>query len=454
MADTLRLLGFILLLSGLRVASAAIVVDIPQKQYKIARGDNVTLPCTFTPPPPAESTTLITWRAASDVPDSPMIDIISFVSPTAVKVTTKYKGRASLIYDLTKGKADLQLLRVTSADTRTYECHVNVVQDEEDGTPSDTANLIVLVAPSTPKCTIEGKTEYFQDITLTCKSEEGTPTPTYKWQSYDVLNNPRPNPPKATDLNGILSLYNISKDTSGFYVCTSTNEIKSAKCNLTMAVMAPSMSMASTAGIIGAAAGALLLLLVIIIICCCCRRRKNNKAEEYAMGTPEDGEFTDKDPEEEDEHVRSEQERPVKSADRRDVQDERSERSYDRRSDYDDRRDQNISQRDDRDDRYDDRRDRYNDRRDRNDDRQERYDDRRERNGDRQDRYDDRRDRNDDRRDRYDDHYDRYDDRHDRYDDRRDRHDDRYDSDRYSDRYDSRDRPPSVPPNKPRDPRN
>ncbi|NP_001108577.2 glycoprotein A33 (transmembrane), paralog a precursor [Danio rerio] len=449
MADTLRLLGFILLSAGLHVASAAIVVDIPQKQYKVARGDNATLPCAFTPPPPAGSTTEITWKATPDVPGSPMIDIIKFNSATGMKVYKNYKGRAGLTFDLTKGKADLQLVRVTSADNRTYECHVDV-QEEEDGTLSDTANLIVLVAPSTPKCTIEGKTEYFQDITLTCKSEEGTPTPTYKWQSYDVLNNPRPNPLKATDVNGVLSLYNISKDTSGFYVCTSTNEIRSAKCNLTMAVMAPSMSMASTAGIIGAAAGALVLLLVIIICCCCCRRKKN-KEEEYAMGTPEDGEFTDKDPEEQDEHVRSEQERPVKSADRRDVQDERSERSYDRRSDYDDRRDPNTSQRDDRDDRYNDRRDRYDDKRDRSDDRQERYDDRRERNGDRQDRYDDRRDRNDDRRDRYD---DRYDDRRDRYDDRRDRHDDRYDSDRYSDRYDSRDRPPSVPPNKPRDPRN
>lgn len=451
MADTLRLTGLIWLLSGLHVASAAIVVDIPQKQYKIARGDNVTLPCTFTPPPPTSFTTLITWTAAPDAQGSPGIDIISFVSPTTVKVFKNYKGRASLTYDLTKGKADLQLLRVTSTDTRSYECHVNVVQDEEDGTPSDTANLIVLVAPSTPKCTIEGKTEYFQDITLTCKSDEGTPTPTYKWQSYDVTNNLRPNPPKATDVNGVLSLYNISKDTSGFYVCTSTNEIRSAKCNLTMAVMPPSMNMASTAGIIGAAAGALLLLLVIIIICCCCRRRKNNKAEEYAMGTPEDGEFTDRDPEEQDEHVRSEEERPVKSADHRDVQDERSERSYDRRSDYEDRRDQNTGRRDDRDDRYDDKRDRYDDRRDRIDDRRDRYDDRQERNGNRQDRYDDRRDRNDDRRDRYD---DRYDERRDRYDDRRDRHDDRYDSDRYSERYDSRDRPPSIPPNKPRDPRN
>lgn len=136
--------------------------------------------------------------------------------------------------------------------------------------------------------------------------------------------------------------------------------------------------------------------------------------------TPEGGEFTDKDPEGKgdgpDEHVSYEEERRVKSADRRDPQDDRSERSYDRRSDYTDRRDDPS-------------------------DRRERYD--------RDDRYDDRRDRYDDRRDRHSDRNDRYDDRRDRYDDRRDRDDD---SDHYSERYDSRDRPPSVPPNKPNKP--
>ncbi|KAL0204470.1 hypothetical protein M9458_002488, partial [Cirrhinus mrigala] len=270
---------------------------------------------------------------------------------------------------------------------------------------------------------VDGKAEYFQDIKLTCSSAEGTPTPIYN-------NVPRQPPPKATEQNGVLSLFNISIDTSGFYVCTSSNEIRSATCNLTLAVMPPSMTLstAATAGII--AVGAAALLLVGIAIFCCCRRRRD-KEEEYAMGYVRETFRTPvarcghKDPEGREDHhdepVKYEEERRVKSADRRDPQDDRSERSYDRRSDYDDRRDDRS-------------------------DRRERYD--------RDDRYDDRRDRHDDRRDRYDDRRDRYDDRRDRYDDRRDRYDDRYDSDRYSDRYDSRDRPPSVPPNKPKEPRN
>ncbi len=55
------------------------------------------------------------------------------------------------------------------------------------------------VAPSPPICNIVGKAEYFENIELTCRSEEGTPTPAYKWQSYNVNNNPRQLPLKATD---------------------------------------------------------------------------------------------------------------------------------------------------------------------------------------------------------------------------------------------------------------
>lgn len=37
--------------------------------------------------------------------------------------------------------------------------------------------------------------------------------------------------------DGALSLFNISREMSGFYICTSTNRIGSASCNITLAVM-------------------------------------------------------------------------------------------------------------------------------------------------------------------------------------------------------------------------
>lgn len=46
---------------------SAIVVTIPQSQYEYARGDNITLPCSFTTTAPINSQTLviITWSVFS-----------------------------------------------------------------------------------------------------------------------------------------------------------------------------------------------------------------------------------------------------------------------------------------------------------------------------------------------------------------------------------------------------
>lgn len=47
------------------------------------------------------------------------------------------------------------------------------------------------VAPSKPECKIVGTAEYGQTINLTCFSQEGSPKPTYTWQSFSVQNEPR-----------------------------------------------------------------------------------------------------------------------------------------------------------------------------------------------------------------------------------------------------------------------
>ena len=129
----------------------------------------------------------------------------------------------------------------------------------------------VSVPPSPPVCQINGKAEYWNDISLTCLSEEGSPQPVYEWKSFSVEDVPRQFPPKTTESmfrwgrhlwqparefifhssvsewtndssshyvaeEGVLSLFNISRGMSGFYTCTSTNRVGSARCNFTLAV--------------------------------------------------------------------------------------------------------------------------------------------------------------------------------------------------------------------------
>ncbi|XP_031162234.1 cell surface A33 antigen-like isoform X2 [Sander lucioperca] len=415
--STLTLLS--LVLSGV----GAILVTIPQPVYEVARGKNVTLPCSITfQGTGTPKQTIVTWSATADTPGAQEDDVLTYYSiDKNTDIGTLYEGRVSLDVDAATANANLKLSSTTLDDNKVFRCHA-LIPSDKTGKTSATTRLVVLVAPSTPICTIQGKAEYGQNINLTCLSAEGSPPPTYSWQSLDVMNKPRVLPPRTTVQGGILSLYNISKDTSGFFICTSTNKMGSASYNFTLAVMPPSMNVASTAGIIGGVIAALIVL-IIVIYCCCCRKKK--KDEEYAMGVREE--------EEEEEEERETFKEPVRNgaSPRADVQEdargsdssvrnpvELSERDYknrkdlnDRRSDYDDRR----SDYDDRRSDYDDRRSDYNDRR-------SDYDDRRERYSDRNERYDDDR----------------------RYDDRRDRRIN--DDDRYDDR--SRDRP-AVPANKP-----
>jgi len=65
--------------------------------------------------------------------------------------------------------------------------------------------IFLIVAPSQPVCKVVGTAEYGHDISLTCVSEEGSPSPTYKWERYDVKNVPKAFPIKTTESKFVLS---------------------------------------------------------------------------------------------------------------------------------------------------------------------------------------------------------------------------------------------------------
>uniref|UniRef100_A0A4W4FIP3 Glycoprotein A33 n=1 Tax=Electrophorus electricus TaxID=8005 RepID=A0A4W4FIP3_ELEEL len=244
----------------------AINVDIPLSVYEFARGDPAIIPCNFKPKNPVNSVIIISWMAHADVESDPE------AIPPSLDYDEAYNGRAALNYSISQGISTLTLNAITSKDSRVYECKVQIPKDTT-GKQVDSTRLVVLVAPSKPICTIQGKAEFYQNISLACHSEEGTPTPTYQWTSYDLTNKSRPNPPKSTDVNGVLSLYNISTETNGFFICTSSNKIRSNFCNLTLTVVPSSMNVAPIAGIIGGIVAVLLILLV-VVYCCCCRRKQ------------------------------------------------------------------------------------------------------------------------------------------------------------------------------------
>uniref|UniRef100_A0A667Z0W5 Ig-like domain-containing protein n=1 Tax=Myripristis murdjan TaxID=586833 RepID=A0A667Z0W5_9TELE len=318
-------------------------------------------------------------------------------------IAPDYEGRATLTVDVARRESSLTLTKVTELDSRNYQCSV-LIHNDDEGTTSATTYLLVLERPSPPICRIQGNAEYWNNISLTCVSEKGSPKPSYAWQSYSVQNVPRQFPPRTTEKDGVLSLFNISMETSGFYICESTNRVGSASCNLTLTVMPYSMNIGATAGIIaGVLAG--IVCLGIVIYCCC---RKKDQKDKYAEGSR--GRYDGS-----RDHPDDRRDRYGGSRDRLDDQRDRYGGSRDR---LDDQKDRHGGSRD----RLDDQRDRYGGSRDRLDDQRDRYSGSRDRYGGSRDRLDDQRDRYGGSRDRLDDQRDRYGGSRDRLDDRRDRY--------------------------------
>uniref|UniRef100_A0A3B3UUF4 Glycoprotein A33 n=1 Tax=Poecilia latipinna TaxID=48699 RepID=A0A3B3UUF4_9TELE len=246
----------------------SVQVSIKEKEYRVAKGDDVTLTCFFIPANPIKNNFVLAW------------DVVGVPSVRCTK--SKAETFSGLFLVRWWGEATLLLKKLTMEDSRHYQCSVRIPNDDE-GTPIASTSVLVLEPPSKPVCTLQGRAEYFADITLTCKSEEGSPAPVYSWTSYSIENLPRQFPPKTTQEDGVLSLFNVTKETSGFFICLSKNNVGSASCNFTLAVMPPSRGFAST-GIIIAAVAAGLLALGIIIFCCCRRKNKNEADDEgYAV---------------------------------------------------------------------------------------------------------------------------------------------------------------------------
>ncbi|XP_075707123.1 cell surface A33 antigen-like [Rhinoderma darwinii] len=197
-----------------------------------------------------------------------------------------FLNRVSFINTFRKNNASILIDQLKMEDNGTYTCEVTIPQDFK-GTRLAKMELSVLVAPSKPVCGIVGSAEYYQDIKLTCNSQEGSPIPDYLWTTFTPQDAPRLLPPTAVIDKGELTLKNISMETSGFFICTSNNKVGRESCNITLAVMPPSMNIALYAGVIGGSIAGIIVI-GIIAYCCCCRDKEDK--EDYEMADREEEE--------------------------------------------------------------------------------------------------------------------------------------------------------------------
>ncbi|XP_036722254.1 cell surface A33 antigen [Balaenoptera musculus] len=258
------------MLCAVWVTVHAIYVETPKDVLRAARGKSVTLPCTY------QSSSLnregfIQWDKLLRSHTERVL-IWTFLTKTYI-YGELYENRVNVSSNVKQSDASITIDRLTMDDNGTYECSVSLLSDL-DGVSKSRVRLLVLVPPSKPDCSIEGDTVIGNNIQLTCQSKEGSPAPQYSWRSYDVLHQERQVAPVTGQ---IFSLKNISTEMSGYYICTSSNDVGTESCNITVAVRPPSMNVALYAGIAGGVAAALIII-GIVVYCCCCR--ETGKAED------------------------------------------------------------------------------------------------------------------------------------------------------------------------------
>ncbi|XP_043859053.1 cell surface A33 antigen [Dromiciops gliroides] len=252
--------------------ACAISVETPTKVLRAARGNSATLPCLYQPTVTTRSG-FIQWdKPLMDPPDQVVVWSFSSKQYTFGK---HYVDRVNLTGKYLENDASITISQLNMDDNGTYECLVMLDGDLTDNRQAR-MELLVLVRPSKPDCSIEGETIYGNNIQLKCQSKEGSPAPQYSWKAFDIQNKQRPLSSPATGMT--LLLKNISDDTSGYYICTSANEMGMELCNITVAVRLPSMNIALYAGIAGGVVAALIII-GIIVYCCCCKDSKEKDSE-------------------------------------------------------------------------------------------------------------------------------------------------------------------------------
>nr|XP_044614397.1 cell surface A33 antigen isoform X1 [Equus asinus] len=262
------------ILCAVWVTVNAISVQTPTDVLRAARGKSVTLPCAYLTTA-TERQGLIQWdKLLMTHTERVLVWIFSSKSTVYGEL---YENRVNISSKVDQSDASITISQLTMDDNGTYECSVSLVSDLT-GTSKSRVRLLVLVPPSKPDCGIQGETVIGNDIQLTCQSEEGSPAPQYSWRSYDQMNQERTGPAVTGQT---FSLKNISTDMSGYYICTSSNEMGSQSCNITVAVRPPSMNVALYAGVAAGVAAALILLGV-LVYCCCCRGKSEDPDAEDA----------------------------------------------------------------------------------------------------------------------------------------------------------------------------
>ncbi|NP_001340252.1 immunoglobulin superfamily member 11 isoform g precursor [Homo sapiens] len=223
-----------LLLLSLHGVAASLEVSESPGSIQVARGQPAVLPCTFTTSAALINLNVI-WMVTPLSNANQPEQVILYQGGQMFDGAPRFHGRVGFTGTMPATNVSIFINNTQLSDTGTYQCLVNNLPDI-GGRNIGVTGLTVLVPPSAPHCQIQGSQDIGSDVILLCSSEEGIPRPTYLWEKLD---NTLKLPPTATQdqVQGTVTIRNISALSSGLYQCVASNAIGTSTCLLDLQVI-------------------------------------------------------------------------------------------------------------------------------------------------------------------------------------------------------------------------
>ncbi|KAG9480756.1 hypothetical protein GDO78_010167 [Eleutherodactylus coqui] len=223
------ILGFMPALLG-----AVTIQEQSTETILLPKGDSVTLGCTYVLEPFETGALDIEWSLMN--PDSTGLDkvILTYMDNAVVsKAPQSLMNRLSFrSADPSQGDASITITFLEVGDSGTFQCKVK----KNPGVASRKVTLVVQASPSNPQCYIEGDHTKGSDVVLKCKSSEGTPPLTYRWEKIAGPSNPVTPVLNMAPINGDLLIKNLSEPYTGAYQCTVGNRVGSGTCVVDLSI--------------------------------------------------------------------------------------------------------------------------------------------------------------------------------------------------------------------------
>nr|XP_061778852.1 coxsackievirus and adenovirus receptor homolog [Nerophis lumbriciformis]XP_061778853.1 coxsackievirus and adenovirus receptor homolog [Nerophis lumbriciformis] len=191
------------------------------RSYYEDKGSNVTLDCKNTHPSDT-ILSLVKWQFISSTNNH------NFFLYKDLRIDDDKKIRIHFTsLHPNNGDASISISDLRMSDAGTYRCYL--IGDNEGIVK--TMKLIVKEKLSTPVCAVEGEPVGSNDVTLKCKSSQGTPPLMYSWTKTSG-NQKMPLSAIEDATGGNLFVKRISEDNCGSYLCTVESLLDTKHCEI------------------------------------------------------------------------------------------------------------------------------------------------------------------------------------------------------------------------------